>query len=86
MHRLNRLIKEEQGPKRRVCKTCGCIMPRSQQGDTCQSCIDKALYRQVKDYILTHDVTEKELSDTFDIPLNKIHQWISEGFIDYRRG
>ena len=84
MHRLNQLVNDRN--QRPVCSKCGHIMPRSQKGDVCQNCIDEELYRQVKDYILHHSVTEKELSDIFDVPLSKIHQWVNEGFIEYRKG
>jgi RNA polymerase subunit RPABC4/transcription elongation factor Spt4 len=84
MHRLNDLVKDQN--KRRVCKSCGRILPRSLEGDICQSCQDEEMYRQVKDYILHHSVTEKELSEIFNIPLSKIHQCVNEGFIEYRPG
>ncbi|MBO6215348.1 MAG: hypothetical protein J6N76_07415 [Lachnospiraceae bacterium] len=69
----------------RICPICGRKVPRSYIGDKCPNCDAEALYREVKEYIRTHDVTETELAEKYDIPLSQVHQWIHEGFLMYKR-
>ena len=71
---------------RRYCPQCGKIIPRSHKGDLCPACEDYEQYRKVKDYISTHSVTAKEVSEIFNIPMSKVKGWINEGYIQYRGG
>ena len=67
----------------RVCPKCGRKVARSYEGAQCPVCDSAALYREVKEYVRSHDVTEMELADIFDIPLSQVREWINEGFLTY---
>ena len=75
---------EETPKKSGICSNCGRPMPRSVTGDLCSSCKDAMLYREVKEYLLHHEVTELELAEHFNIPLQQVRSWISDGRIDYK--
>lgn len=72
------------GGSSRICPKCGRKVARSYEGENCPSCDDEALYRKVKEYIRTHDVTELEVADAFGISLTQVRNWINEGYLTYR--
>lgn len=78
------LFPNQYNTDRRKCKRCGKLLAASYEGEVCVSCLDDELYHEVKDYILTHSVTAKEVAEAFDIPLDKVKGWIRDGFIEYR--
>ena len=67
----------------KMCSVCGRRMPSSFQGDICEACNENRLFEEVRDYIRTHSVTEAKLAEIFDISPRKIHQWISDGSIQF---
>ena len=75
---------EEAARPRNLCSNCGKPMARSHKGTLCPACQDDILYPQVKDYILHNSVTEMEVAEHFDIPLQKVRRWISDGRIEYK--
>ncbi|MCR4781239.1 MAG: hypothetical protein K5851_00625 [Lachnospiraceae bacterium] len=79
------MLKFQHEPaRRRTCQNCGRALPRSWTEPLCESCYDKELYREVKYYILENNVTEFEVADHFNIPLEKVRHWIKEGYIEYK--
>ena len=75
---------EEPTRPRAVCSNCNRPIARSQKGSLCPACEDMLLYSQVKNYILQNKVTEMEVAEHFDIPLQKVRQWIHDGRIEYK--
>lgn len=75
---------QDTSKKRRICDKCGRPLPSSWLKNTCEACLDHELYSEVKEYILSHEVTEFEVADHFDIPLEKVRRWIHEGYIEYK--
>jgi len=59
-------------------------MPKSVQGDICPRCSEELAYQQVKEYIRTHDATEMEVAQKFQLPLAQVRHWVQEGFLEYR--
>lgn len=78
-----RFGEQEQTP--RICEACRRKLPRSWKSTLCPKCTDDQMYRQVKEYILTHNVTETEVAEHFHIPLHQVREWIRDGRIDYRK-
>lgn len=77
---------EDLTKQKKICSCCKKAMPRSQQGDLCPECEDRRLYSQVKEFILHNNVTEMEVAEHFNLPLQKVKRWIRDGYIEYRRG
>ena len=65
------------------CSMCGRLMPIDYEKDFCPACEEDVLFKEVREYIRSHDVTEFELSEIFHIPQSKVHKWIKEGRIEY---
>lgn len=78
------MIFEENMRQRNVCPNCGKPIARSYKEKMCPACLDEVLYPQVKEYILHHSVTELEVAEHFDIPLQKVRSWIRDGRIEYK--
>ena len=51
----------------------------------CPRCLDLALFREVKEFIRTHDVNEYEVAEHFKIPLRQVKSWIKDGRIEYKQ-
>ena len=58
-------------------------MPIDYEKDFCPACEDDVLFKEVREYIRSHDVTEFELAEIFNISQNKVRKWIKEGRIEY---
>jgi hypothetical protein len=67
----------------KFCTICGRALPLDYELDYCKGCEDEVLFKQVREYIRAHDVTEYELADIFHIPQSKVRKWIREGRIEY---
>lgn len=65
------------------CCMCSKPLPADFEKDFCPACEDDVLFRDVRDYIRTHDVTEFGLAEVFKIPLSKVRKWIKDGRIEY---
>ena len=72
--------------KYKSCSMCGRSMPITYERDYCPACEDNALFKEVREYIRNHDVTEFELAEIFNISQNKVRAWIKEGRIEYSTG
>ncbi len=75
---------EDAPKKRRICDKCGRPLPSSYLKSTCEGCLDHELYLKVKEFILANEVTEFDVAEHFDIPLEKVRKWIKEGYIEYK--
>ncbi len=68
----------------KVCESCKKTLPFDYKGTLCPRCLDMALFREVKEFIRTHDVTEYEVAEHFNIPLRQVKAWIKDGRIEYK--
>lgn len=62
---------------------CSRPLPIDYEKDFCSACEDDVLFREVREYIRSHTVTEFELAEILNIPLAKVRRWIKEGRIEY---
>ena len=65
---------------------CGRLMPIDYEKDFCPAWEDDVLFKEVREYIRSHDVTEFELAEVFNISQSKVRKWIKEGRIEYVTG
>lgn len=77
---------KEQYTNYKSCSMCGRSMPIDYEKDFCPSCEDDVLFKEVREYIRSHDVTEFELAEIFHISQSKVRKWIKEGRIEYVSG
>lgn len=68
----------------KYCEYCGNPLPLDFEENVCASCQEHLLFREVKDFIRASDVTEYDVAEHFEIPLQKVKQWIREGRIEYK--
>lgn len=59
-------------------------MPLAYKHTACPACIEQQLFHEVKEYIRANDVTEYDVALHFEIPHQKVKQWIREGRIEYK--
>ena len=74
---------KDQYTSYKYCSMCGRSMPIDYEKDFCPACEDDVLFKEVREYIRSHDVTEFELAEIFHISQNKVRRWIKEGRIEY---
>ena len=68
-----------------VCKGCGQTFARLSAQGFCERCADYELYKKVKEYVRAHDnVNEWMVADVFDIPVERVKNWIKEGYLSYK--
>lgn len=68
----------------KYCNVCRRTLPKEFEKDVCPACEESELFSKVKDFIRTHDVTEFEVAEEFNIPMRQIKIWIKEGRIEYK--
>lgn len=69
----------------KYCEYCGRALPLSFEGTICTACQEQLLFQKVKEYIRSNeDVTEYDVAKEFDLPLQRVKQWIREGRIEYK--
>ena len=68
----------------KVCESCKRPLPFDYKETLCPRCLDMALFREVKEFIRTHDVNEYEVAEHFKIPLRQVKAWIKDGRIEYK--
>ena len=49
----------------KVCENCKRPLPHDYKENLCPRCLDLALFREVKEFIRTHDVNEYEVAEHF---------------------
>lgn len=59
-------------------------MPLTYENSVCPGCVEEKLFRDVKEYIRSNDVTEYDVAYEFHIPIRKVKKWIQEGRIEYK--
>ncbi|MCI7131807.1 MAG: FeoC-like transcriptional regulator [Lachnospiraceae bacterium] len=74
---------KDQYSNYKSCSMCGRLMPIDYEKDFCPACEDDVLFKEVREYIRSHDVTEFELAEIFNISQSKVRKWIKEGRIEY---
>ena len=74
---------KDQYSNYKSCSMCGRLMPVDYEKDFCPACEDDVLFKEVREYIRSHDVTEFELAEIFNISQSKVRKWIKEGRIEY---
>ena len=79
-------LKIDEYSRYKSCSTCGRQLPIDYEKDYCPACEDDVLFKEVREYIRTHEVTEFELAEIFNISQNKVRKWIKEGRIEYVTG
>ncbi len=68
----------------RYCSVCRKPLPPSYEDSTCSVCKEQLLFRDVKDFIRSHDVNEYDVAEHFNLPLQQVKGWIREGRIQYK--
>ena len=68
----------------RYCNDCKRMLPEDYNYELCPACLEQRLFREVRDYIRTNDVTEYDVAEKFDLPVRRVRAWIKEGRIEYR--
>lgn len=66
------------------CKRCGRMLPDTYLDELCPTCRETVLFDQVRDYVRSDDVTEYQVAEHFDIPVEKVRAWIKDGRIEYK--
>lgn len=79
-------LKIDEYSRYKSCSMCGRQLPIDYEKDFCPACEDDVLFKEVREYIRTHEVTEFELAEIFNISQNKVRKWIKEGRIEYVTG
>lgn len=65
------------------CTVCSRPLPADYEKDFCPDCEEEALFKEIREYIRSHRVTEFELAEVFGISQSKVRKWIKEGRIEY---
>ena len=78
--------KKDEYTNYKSCTMCSRQLPIDYEKDFCPACEDDVLFKEVREYIRSHDVTEFELAEVFNISQSKVRKWIKEGRIEYVTG
>lgn len=65
------------------CVMCGRLLALEHEQDYCEGCEERKLFRDMREYIRLHDVTEYKLAEIFKVPRSKVHSMIESGDIEY---
>lgn len=68
----------------KYCEICNVPMPLTYENSVCPGCVEEKLFRDVKEYIRSNDVTEYDVAYEFHIPIRRVKKWIQEGRIEYK--
>ena len=77
---------KDQYTNYKSCSMCGRSLPIDYEKDFCPACEEDVLFKEVREYIRSHEVTEFELAEIFHIPQSKVRKWIKQGRIEYAAG
>ena len=76
----------DQGPRVKHCVKCGCRIPVNSPYDQCKECMKKELFPKVKEFINeNYDVNEMMVAEEFGIERSIVHEWVTEGHLEYRK-
>ena len=56
----------------KYCESCRRPLPLSFEGTICSSCQEQQLFQKVKEFIRSNDVTEYDVAQEFNIPLQRV--------------
>ncbi len=73
----------DQFSNHKYCTICNRPLPVDYEKDFCPGCEEEALFKEIREYIRSHRVTEFEVAEVFGIPQSKVRKWIKEGRIEY---
>jgi len=76
--------KEQLFSNMNLCRVCGKVLPDNYTEDICPNCKENELFSKVRDYIRSNNVTERDVAAHFDLPLQKVKDWIKDGRIEYK--
>jgi len=76
--------KEQLFSNTKLCRSCDKPLPENYEEDICPRCKEIELFAQVRDYIRSNDVTERDVAAHFNLPLQKVKDWIKDGRIEYK--
>ena len=65
------------------CEMCGRLLALDYEQDYCEECEDRKLYKDMREYIRLHSVTEYKLAEVFKVPRSKVHSLIAQGGVEY---
>lgn len=65
------------------CIMCGRLLAVEYEKDYCEGCEERKLFKDMREYIRLHDVTEYKLAEIFKVPHSKVHGMIESGDIEY---
>ncbi|MEY8332332.1 FeoC-like transcriptional regulator [Lachnospiraceae bacterium 47-T17] len=65
------------------CIVCSRPLPADYEKEYCPNCEEEALFKEIREYIRAHKVTEFELAEVFGISQSRVRKWIKEGRIEY---
>ncbi|MBQ1870665.1 MAG: hypothetical protein II147_00585 [Lachnospiraceae bacterium] len=68
----------------KYCEGCHQLLESNYEFDMCPSCIEQEVFKQVRDYIRNNEVTEYEVAERFQLPIERVKAWIREGRIQYQ--
>lgn len=67
----------------KLCSMCSRPLPVDFEKDCCPACEENILFKEVREYIRSHDVTEYQLAEVFNLSPEKVKKWIKDGRIEY---
>ena len=70
--------------KHKYCGECKKMLPEEYEYEYCPQCIEQRLFREVRDYIRSNNVTEYDVAEEFQLPVRRVKAWIREGRIQYQ--
>ncbi len=65
------------------CEMCGRLLALEYERDYCEGCEERKLFKDMREYIQLHDVTEHRLAEVFKVPRSKVRSMIADGGIEY---
>ena len=76
-------LEQQKNINYKYCEHCGAAIPRSAEFACCANCQDTIIFREVKEYIRSHNVNEFQVAEHFGIPLRLVKQWLRDQRIEY---
>lgn len=68
----------------KFCLWCHRPLASDSESDYCPSCQESLEFREVREYVRTHEVNEFQLAEAFGIPLRRVKGWIRDGRLEYK--
>lgn len=81
---ISMLHEDGDSYNKKNCARCGKLLPKSYKEEYCTNCKEAMLFDEVRDYIRSGNVTERDVAEHFGISKEKVKAWIREGRVEYR--